>query len=300
MSTDVHPIDIEALAVQLDEAQARLAALDPMPRQVVRDHLEAVDALHREALSVLVRRLRADDHGRELLYELVDDPVVRMVLSMHGLIRTSDPMTLARRALDEIRPGIVSHGGDVTLSHIEGGVAYVRLSGACNGCSMASVTMRNGVEKALLEAVPGLAAVEVLPNEPEPAPLLQITLAGGDQASAEGSAAASPGWFKTFPVGRIAPGTLEAFSLQPGGGEAVEVIVVNAAGRMAAYVNACAHRGMPLDNALVDADEGTLTCPWHGFCFDATTGECLTMPGAQLEPLPLRIEDGHVWVRAAN
>jgi nitrite reductase/ring-hydroxylating ferredoxin subunit len=99
-------------------------------------------------------------------------------------------------------------------------------------------------------------------------------------------------------VERIAIGTLEAMSLTPRQGEAVEVIVVNAAGQMAAYVNACAHQGMPLDKAIVDATEGTLTCPWHGFCFDTTTGECLTMPGAQLEQLPLRIEDGHVWVRA--
>jgi nitrite reductase/ring-hydroxylating ferredoxin subunit len=57
---------------------------------------------------------------------------------------------------------------------------------------------------------------------------------------------------------------------------------------------------MPLDKAIIDTTEGTLTCPWHGFCFDATTGECLTMPGAQLEQLPLRVEDGHVWVRASS
>ena len=60
------------------------------------------------------------------------------------------------------------------------------------------------------------------------------------------------------------------------------------------------YQGLPLDNALVDAVQGTLTCPWHGFCYDATTGECMTMPGAQLRPLPLRIEDGRVWVRAVG
>ena len=68
----------------------------------------------------------------------------------------------------------------------------------------------------------------------------------------------------------------------------------------ATYVNACAHQGLPLDNAIVDATEGTLTCPWHGFCYDSTSGECLTMPGAQLEQLPLRVQDGHVWVRAGG
>ena len=76
--------------------------------------------------------------------------------------------------------------------------------------------------------------------------------------------------------------------------------MVNAVGQLAAYINECAHQGLPLDNALVDAQEGTLTCPWHGFCYDSATGECMSMPGAQLQQLPLRIEDGRVWVRAVG
>jgi nitrite reductase/ring-hydroxylating ferredoxin subunit len=54
---------------------------------------------------------------------------------------------------------------------------------------------------------------------------------------------------------------------------------------------------MPLDNAILDLDNGTLTCPWHGFCYDASSGECLSAPGAQLEQLPLRVDNGDVWVR---
>lgn len=287
-ATEARAVDIERLAAQLDGAQARLAELDPLPRQIVKDHLTAVDELHREALRTLVRALRADERGKELLFALVEEPVVHMVLAMHGIIRGADPLTVAEAALAAIRPGIALHGGDVQLSHIADGVAYVRLSGACNGCSMASVTMRDGVEQALKEALPSLAAVEVLPNDPEPV------------AEPASRPPAQHGWFETFPARRIKPGTLEAFSLRPDEGEPVEVIVVNAAGQLAAYVNACAHQGMPLDNALVDGDEGTITCRWHGFCFDSTNGECLTMPGAQLEQLPLRIDGGHVWVRASN
>lgn len=288
--------DLENVARALDAALARKAELEPLPRQVLDDALTSLNALHKAALTAIVRALRDDERGKELLFELVDDSAVRMALSMHGLIRSADPMTVAQRILDTIRPGIQSHGGDVDLVRLEDGVAYVRLSGACNGCSMASVTMRDGVEKALVEGVASINAVEVLPNEPAAPELLQIT-----HVKPPGAAPmADTGWFQTFPVERIAIGTLEAMSLTPQQGEAVEVIVVNAAGQMAAYVNACAHQGMPLDKAIVDATEGTLTCPWHGFCFDTTTGECLTMPGAQLEQLPLRIEDGHVWVRAGS
>jgi nitrite reductase/ring-hydroxylating ferredoxin subunit/Fe-S cluster biogenesis protein NfuA len=288
--------DLEMLAGGLDAALARKAELEPLARQVLEDALTSLNAIHKAALTAIVRARRDDERGEELLFELVDDSAVRMALSMHGLIRSADPMTVAQRILDTIRPGIQSHGGDVDLVRLEDGVAYVRLSGACNGCSMASVTMRDGVEKALVQGVASINAVEVLTNEPAAPELLQIT----HVKPAAAAPMADTGWFKTFPVERIAIGTLEAMSLTPRQGEAVEVIVVNAAGQMAAYVNACAHQGMPLDKAIVDATEGTLTCPWHGFCFDTTTGECLTMPGAQLEALPLRIEDGHVWVRAGS
>lgn len=293
--------DIEGLARRLDEAESRMAELDPFPRRILKDHLEALDELNRAGLTAIVRSLREDPRGKELLFELVEEPIVRMLLSMHGIIRTSDPVALAEKVLQSIRPGIATHGGDVQLSHIAEGVAYVRLSGACNGCSMAAVTMRNGVEKALVDGVASITAVEVLPNDPEPPPLLQITTAGGVSSQTNRKPdALHAGWFKTLPVERIAEGTLEALSLTPTDGESVEVVVVNAAGKLAAYVNACAHQGMPLDNALVDAVEGTITCPWHGFCFDSTNGECLTMPGAQLEQLPLRVDEGHIWVRARS
>jgi nitrite reductase/ring-hydroxylating ferredoxin subunit len=78
------------------------------------------------------------------------------------------------------------------------------------------------------------------------------------------------------------------------------VLVVNLHQRLTAYVNECAHEALPLDNAVLDVDNGTLTCPWHGFCYDAASGECLTAPAAQLEQLPLRIDDGHVWIRVGT
>lgn len=75
------------------------------------------------------------------------------------------------------------------------------------------------------------------------------------------------------------------------------MIVVSVDHRLSAYRNECAHEAMPLDNAILDVHNGTLTCPWHGFCYDASSGECLSAPGAQLEQLPLRVDNGDVWVR---
>lgn len=294
---------LEEVAGALDAATAAMADLDPAARQVATGAVDALNALHRVALTTMVRRLKADPRGKELLFELVDEPEVRMVLALHGIIRP-DPLTVANRVLDGVRVGLHSHGGDVELDSIADGVAYVRLQGACNGCSMAAVTMRNGVEAALVEGVPGVTRVEVLPNDPSPTliPLSSIGVGPPSEreSSGEGELLAA-GWCPAVDSADTVPvGELATAMLHPQGHPPVEVVVVNAAGQLAAYVNECAHQGLPLDNALVDAVAGTLTCPWHGFCYDSTTGECLTMPGAQLQQLPLRIEAGRVWVRAVG
>jgi len=294
---------LEDLARALDEATARIPGLAPESQQVVIESLDSLNALHKAGLSTIVKRLKDDPRGKELLFELVDEPDVRMILAMHGIIR-ADPRSVAQRVLDGVRPGIQSHGGDVELDSIRDGVAYVRLQGACNGCSMAAVTMRDGVEAALVGGVPGVTAVEVLPNDPSPT-LIPLSSIGVGAPREEGGPSLSPvlresGWCLAFALDAVEVGDLEATTLTTDDGAAVDVVVVNAAGQLAAYVNQCAHQGLPLDNALVDLKDGTLTCPWHGFCYDATTGECMTMPGAQLQQLPLRIEDGQIWVRAVG
>jgi Fe-S cluster biogenesis protein NfuA/nitrite reductase/ring-hydroxylating ferredoxin subunit len=311
MSIQAQPVhedvdrSIEQLAGALDEAMGGLSSLEPDSRAVITDALDALNALHKQALTTVVRRLRGDPRGKELLFELVDEPDVLMALTMHGIVRP-DPLTLARRVLDSVRPGLESHGGGVELDRIEGSTAYVKLQGACNGCSMASVTMRNGVEAALVEGVPGLTSVEVLPNDPTPTliPLSSITVGSPDQAADDRARAEheleEAGWSPAVAAESVGVGEVCAVTLSPRDAPSLEVIVVNAAGQMAAFVNECAHLGRRLDDALVDAEHGTITCAGHGFCYDSTNGECMSMPGAQLQQLPLRLEHGRVWVRAGG
>ena len=63
-------------------------------------------------------------------------------------------------ALNEIRPMLQRDGGDVELVDIEGGVVKVRLQGACAGCPMSQMTLKNGIERVLKERVPEVTAVE--------------------------------------------------------------------------------------------------------------------------------------------
>jgi Fe-S cluster biogenesis protein NfuA/nitrite reductase/ring-hydroxylating ferredoxin subunit len=279
----------EELAGRVDAAVAALDDLDPAARTVAEELKAAVEAIHRAGLVTMVQAMRADDGARAVLFELVDDPAVRLLLSLHGIIRP-DPITHAGQVLDSVRPQLHSHGGDVSLVRIEEGTAFVRLEGACNGCSMSSVTLRNLVEEALVQGVPAINAVEVVAAEPTPTLIPLESLRIGRDPSAEG-------WAKIGPAAGLAVDDLSTATVSTAAGERIELIVVNLGQRLSAYRNECAHEGLPLDNAVLDVGNATLTCPWHGFCFDAGSGECLSAPGAQLEALPLRVDDGDVWVR---
>lgn len=61
---------------------------------------------------------------------------------------------------NEVNPGLASHGGHVSLEEIfEENVAVLRFGGGCQGCGMVDVTLKDGVEKALLEQIPQLKEV---------------------------------------------------------------------------------------------------------------------------------------------
>ena len=63
-------------------------------------------------------------------------------------------------ALNKIRPMLQADGGDVELVDIEEGIVKVRLKGACAGCPMSQMTLKNGVERFLKEQIPEVTAVE--------------------------------------------------------------------------------------------------------------------------------------------
>lgn len=64
------------------------------------------------------------------------------------------------KVLGQIRPVLQADGGDVELVDVEGGVVRVRLTGACGGCPMAIITLKNGIEAQLKQAIPSVDRVE--------------------------------------------------------------------------------------------------------------------------------------------
>lgn len=273
--------ELDRLAEQVDTSIRNVRALDPAAQDTALAMKTAIEEFHKRALTTIVQRLKADPRGKELLFELAGEPHVYSLFLMHGLVRP-DPRTRASRVIDLVRPYMQSHGGDVELVDVKGHTAYVKLIGACNGCSMSAVTLRNGVEDALKEHVPEISMVEVVPNEPAPAliPLSSVT------------ARLQPGWITGPHVADLPEGKPYCMDTERGG-----ILIIKLGDRIQAFRNACAHQGLPLEGGIVDGEAGTITCPWHGFRYDCVTGECLTSPQAQLEAFPLRVENGVVKVR---
>jgi len=59
----------------------------------------------------------------------------------------------------QVNPTIAAHGGRAELVGVEQGTAYLRLGGGCQGCGMATVTLSQGIETAIIQAVPEITSV---------------------------------------------------------------------------------------------------------------------------------------------
>ena len=70
-----------------------------------------------------------------------------------------DKQSIEKVIEDQIRPGLQSHGGGIDLIDVKESKVYVRLTGACGGCPMATMTMKEGVERALKASFPDIEEV---------------------------------------------------------------------------------------------------------------------------------------------
>lgn len=148
----------------LDRLQQVVERLDSRGADVANDTMELLDgleALHRHA----VQRL-AQGVGNERLERVAqEDPAVRWLLSTYGAL---DDPELAEQALEEIRPYLHSHGGEVEVLGVDASVVRVQLTGSCAGCTASAITLQRGVEEALRDHLPGFRGLEVEEDDAEP------------------------------------------------------------------------------------------------------------------------------------
>lgn len=68
-------------------------------------------------------------------------------------------ITRIKEVIEKLRPYLQNDGGDVQFKRFENGVVYVKLVGACSNCPMATMTLQEGIENALLNEVPEVIKV---------------------------------------------------------------------------------------------------------------------------------------------
>jgi len=74
----------------------------------------------------------------------------------------ADVKERVQKAIEDIRPNLQADGGDIELIEVDGGIAKVKLKGACAGCPMSQMTLKWGVENALKKRVPEIVKVETV------------------------------------------------------------------------------------------------------------------------------------------
>ena len=144
---------------RIEELVARMEGSgDPALRAVASELLQAVVELHGVALERILEEMTQLPGGQEGLDRLSTDELVSGVLSLHGI--HPEPLeTRVLAALEEARPYLKSHGGDVELAHIVDNAVHLRLHGACGHCSGSSQTMKSTVEEAIWRRAPEVASV---------------------------------------------------------------------------------------------------------------------------------------------
>ncbi|MBV8780339.1 MAG: NifU family protein [Phycisphaerae bacterium] len=114
--------------------------------------------LHGEAISRMMERV-ADKAS--ILDSFAGDPVISSLL----LVYNQHPQSLEQRvnaALDSVRPYLASHGGSVKLLGIsDDGIVRLQMQGSCHGCPSSAVTLKDSIEKAIMEKAPDVSFIHV-------------------------------------------------------------------------------------------------------------------------------------------
>ena len=241
--------------------------------------LQLVDAIHRPGLE----RIVAGD---------MEHPHAFALLAMYDLADV-DERTQVEDALDEVRPYIHSHGGDLELLDVEDGVVHVRMSGSCHGCAASAITLKRGIEEALRQSFPGFK--EVVAHEPEGdekengstgPQLLQIE--GLNKPDVEGLK--RPVFVDAGELADLPPGELKAVRVDD-----ISVVLANVEGEVYAFKNACPVDGMPLEGGRLTGT--VLVCPYHNCAYDARSGKRVDEPSeARLAVIPIAVRDGVLQV----
>lgn len=283
-------MEVASDADLLAEAEELIATLsahpDPGVGAAATALLERIDRVHRTALAHLMGAIQSMA-GDAFVNRLTGDPAIRLLLMSYDLLAV-DRRTLAEEAVDAVRGHLHSHGVDVELIEVLGGVVTVRLHGVRPGTESYDGAVRD-VEEALQVGLLGFQ--ELVIREGKGAPP-----ASADSSFLPAAAlrrALRPVYRDACPVDELVPGSMRGVLV-----DGTAVLLVRVDDEVFAVRNVCGDTPLPLDySSLVGT---TIRCSWHGCVYDVRTGHRLDRPDAgremQLAVLPVRVSDGIVQV----
>jgi 3-phenylpropionate/trans-cinnamate dioxygenase ferredoxin subunit len=251
---------------------------DPEVGDQVRALLEAIDTVHRTALSHLVGAVQGMA-GEAFMNRLTADPAVRLLLMSYELLAV-DRRLLAEEALDAVRGHLHGRGIDVELLEVVGGAVYVKLHGL-ESSAISEEAVRHDLEEALRAGLLGFQELVLRQRE--------VAAAGGLVQLGGLRPAHRPVYRRALPSAELKPGSMKAVEV-----EGLPLLLVNLDGDLFAVRNRCGESPLPLEFGTLEAAE--IRCSWHGCRYDVRTGRRLDAEGDHLAVFPVSVQENEIMV----
>jgi len=163
-------LDDREVRQHVARAEMLLGEIESLPdlpaRATAVEMVQILFELYGEGLARLVKS-SARLGGEALLDAFAEDELISHLLLLHEL-HPVDVETRVQRALQEVRPYLASHGGDVELLSVAGGIAHLRLLASGNGFSSSAAALKPVLERAIQKAAPELVGIDMEEAMPRP------------------------------------------------------------------------------------------------------------------------------------
>lgn len=290
----------------MEQVEGLISKIENLPNAEARTTaLELVKALmefHGAALERLMEIVAdAGDPGYAMFDNFAADDLVGSLLLLYGL----HPLPIEARvtkALEKVRPYLESHGGNVELLDITGGVVHLRMQGSCKSCPTSAMTLKLAIEEAIYAAAPDVVAIEA-EGVTEQAPatgFVQIGNSSGnghgnDNGNGNGSRAqnangAADAWEEVSGLSSLSSSNVRLMEVR-----GRSILFCRLGESFYAYGNSCPGCGSDLKDAHLEVTN--LVCPQCRQQYDVIrAGRGLDQPDLHLEPFPLLFDQGRAKV----
>ena len=291
-------IDDQGLQERVARMETLLDEIETLPDRNARSKAAEVVGvlldLYGEGLARMMEVVAEGEERERTFDAFAEDELVSHLLLLHGL-HPLDLKTRVIMALEEVRPYLQSHGGNVELLDVKEGVARLRMQGSCSGCPSSTVTLRLAIEEAIQKTAPDLEGIEAegVAEEPRPAPTIVAgpTLRKKEKKrpQEDGASWTVVGGLPQLPSGGM---LVKEVSDEP-------VLFLKLGDDFYAYRHLCPGCGESLEGGGLD--EAVLTCWGCSRRYDVRrAGRCLDDPQLHLEPIPLLVDEVAVEERQGH